>query len=137
MVKLLFLVSTGDMKIERPLSSLKATNGLMSGYAPRPHKRKRKGLRLAVFLLLAAVASLVAVDKANANYIWECQDDITWELGQNKDITMIPPDDKITVLQWILPEKVRGLSREIKSKSDAAIIPLSDMKRASKNTKKK
>ena len=109
-VKLLFLVSTGDMKIERPLSSLKATNGLMSGYAPRPHKRKRKGLRLAVFLLLAAVASLVAVDKANANYIWECQDDITWELGQNKDITMIPPDDKITVLQWILPEKVRVLS---------------------------
>ena len=34
-------------------------------------------------------------------------------------------------------EKVRRLSREIKSKSDAAIIPLSDMKRASKNTKKK
>ena len=87
------------MKVERPLSSLKATNGLMSSYAPRPHKRKRKGLRLAVVLLLAAVASLMAVDKANANYIWEYQDDITWQLGHDKDITMVPPDDEIFVLQ--------------------------------------
>ena len=81
-----FFDTNRDMKIERPLSSLKATNGLMSSYAPRPHKRKRKGLRLAVILLLAAVASLVAVDKAKANYIWECQDDITWQLGHDKDM---------------------------------------------------
>ena len=98
------------MKIERPLSSLKATNGLMSSYAPRPHKRKRKGLRLAVLLFLTAVVSLVAVDKANANYIWECQDDIGWELGHDKDITMVPPDDEIIVLQWIPPNKVVVLS---------------------------
>ena len=102
----------GDMKIERPLSSLKATNGLMSSYAPRPHKRKRKGLRLAVILLLAAVASLVAVDKAKANYICEYQDDITWQLGHDKDITMVPPDDEIIVLQWLPPNRVVVLSGE-------------------------
>ena len=71
-----FFDTNRDMKIERPLSSLKATNGLMSGYDARSNKRKRKGLRLAVLLFLTAVASLVAVDKAKANYIWECQDDI-------------------------------------------------------------
>ena len=98
------------MKVERPLSSLKATNGLMSSYAPRPHKRKRKGLRLAVILLLAAVASLVAVDKAKANYIWECQNDIGWELGHDKDITMVPPDGEIIVLQWLPPNRVAVLS---------------------------
>ena len=38
-----------------------ATNGLARGYAPRPHKRKRKGLRLAVFALLRAVAGAVYV----------------------------------------------------------------------------
>ena len=47
------------MKVERPLSSLKATNGLMSGYGARPHKRKRKGLRFAVVVLILAVAGVV------------------------------------------------------------------------------
>ena len=98
------------MKIERPLSSLKATNGLMSSYAPRPHKRKRKGLRLAVLLFLTAVVSLVAVDKANANYIWECEDDIGWTLGAQKDATMVPPDNEIIVIQWVPPNKVVVLS---------------------------
>ena len=54
-----FFDTNRDMKIERPLSSLKATNGLMSSYAPRPHKRKRKGLRIAVVVLLLAVAGVV------------------------------------------------------------------------------
>ena len=36
-----------------------ATNGLARGYAPRPHKRKRKGLRFAVVVLLLALACVV------------------------------------------------------------------------------
>ena len=38
-----------------------ATNGLARGYGPRPHKRKRKGLRFAVVVLLLAVAGAVYV----------------------------------------------------------------------------
>ena len=38
-----------------------ATNGLARGYSPRPHKRKRKGLRFAVVVLLLAVAGAVYV----------------------------------------------------------------------------
>ena len=38
-----------------------ATNGLARGYAPRPHKRKRKGVRFAVVVLLLAVAGAVYV----------------------------------------------------------------------------
>ena len=37
-------------------SNVLATNGLARGYSPRLHKRKRKGLRLALFVLLIAVA---------------------------------------------------------------------------------
>ena len=58
------------------------------------------------------------------------------EIEYEKIDQCIPPDSK-TVPLTSKTEKVRRLSREIKSKSDAAIIPLSDMKRASKNTKKK
>ena len=36
-----------------------ATNGLARGYAPRPHKRKRRGLRFAVVVLLLALAGVV------------------------------------------------------------------------------
>ena len=36
-----------------------ATNGLARGYAPRPHKRKRKGLRFAVVVLLLALACVM------------------------------------------------------------------------------
>jgi len=57
------------MKIERPLSSLKATNGLTSSYAPRPHKRKRRELRLASLILLGAMASFVFIEKANTSDI--------------------------------------------------------------------
>ena len=42
-----------------------ATNGLARGYAPRPHKRKRKGLRFAVVVLLLAVAGAVYVYQTN------------------------------------------------------------------------
>ena len=42
-------------------SNVLATNGLARGYGPRPHKRKRKGLWLAFFLLLIAVAAVGAV----------------------------------------------------------------------------
>ena len=42
-------------------SNVPATNGLARGYGPRPHKRKRKGLWLAFFVLLIAVAGAVYV----------------------------------------------------------------------------
>ena len=41
-----------------------ATNGLARGYAPRAHKRKRKGLRFAVVVLLLAVGGVVYVDQS-------------------------------------------------------------------------
>ena len=42
-------------------SNVPATNGLARGYSPRPHKRKRKGLRFSVVVLLLAVAGAVYV----------------------------------------------------------------------------
>ena len=63
-----FFDTNWDMKIERPLSSLKATNGLMSGYDARPHKRKRKGLRFAVVVLLLAVAGVLYSNGVMAIY---------------------------------------------------------------------
>ena len=42
-------------------SNVPATNGLACGYGPRPHKRKRKGVRFAVVVLLLAVAGAVYV----------------------------------------------------------------------------
>ena len=42
-------------------SKVLATNGLARGYGPRPHKRKRKGVRFAVVVLLLAVAGAVYV----------------------------------------------------------------------------
>ena len=42
-------------------SNVPATNGLARGYGPRPHKRKRRGLRFAVVVLLLAVAGAVYV----------------------------------------------------------------------------
>ena len=42
-------------------SNVLATNGLARGYGPRPHKRKRKGLRFALVVLLLAVAGVVYV----------------------------------------------------------------------------
>ena len=42
-------------------SNVLATNGLARGYRPRPHKRKRKGLRFALVVLLLAVAGAVYV----------------------------------------------------------------------------
>ena len=42
-------------------SKVAATNGLAPGYGPRPHKRKRKGVRFAVVVLLLAVAGAVYV----------------------------------------------------------------------------
>ena len=42
-------------------SNVPATNGLARGYGPRPHKRKRKGLRFALVILLLAVAGAVYV----------------------------------------------------------------------------
>ena len=42
-------------------SDVPATNGLARGYGPRPHKRKRKGLRFALVVLLLAVAGAVYV----------------------------------------------------------------------------
>ena len=39
-------------------SNVPATNGLARGYGPRPHKRKRKGLRFAVVVLLLALAGV-------------------------------------------------------------------------------
>ena len=42
-------------------SNVLATNGLARGYGPRPHKRKRKGLRFALVVLLLALAGAVYV----------------------------------------------------------------------------
>ena len=42
-------------------SNVPATNGLARGYGPRPYKRKRKGLRFAVVVLLLAVAGAVYI----------------------------------------------------------------------------
>ena len=42
-------------------SNVLATNGLARGYGPRPHKRKRKGLRFALVVLLLAVVGAVYV----------------------------------------------------------------------------
>ena len=42
-------------------SNVLATNGLACGYGPRPHKRKRKGLWLAFFVLLLALAGAAYV----------------------------------------------------------------------------
>ena len=46
-------------------SNVLATNGLARGYGPRPHKRNRKGLRLALVVLLLAVAGAVYVYQTN------------------------------------------------------------------------
>ena len=46
-------------------SNVLATNGLARGYGPRPHKRKRKGLRFALVVLLLAVAGAVYVYQTN------------------------------------------------------------------------
>ena len=42
-------------------SNVPATNGLARGYGPRPHKRRRKGLRVALVVLLLAGAGAVYV----------------------------------------------------------------------------
>ena len=42
-------------------SKVPATNGLARGYGPRPHKRKRKGVRFAVVVLLLALTGAVYV----------------------------------------------------------------------------
>ena len=42
-------------------SNVPATNGLARGYAPRPHKLKRRGLRFALVVLLLALAGAVYV----------------------------------------------------------------------------
>ena len=42
-------------------SKVPATNGLARGYGPRPNKRKRRGLRPALAVLLLALAGAVYV----------------------------------------------------------------------------
>ena len=42
-------------------SNVPATNGLARGYGLRPHKRRRKGLRFALVVLLLALAAAVYV----------------------------------------------------------------------------
>ena len=46
-------------------SNVPATNGIARGYGPRPHKRKRKGLRFALVVLLLALAGAVYVYQTN------------------------------------------------------------------------
>ena len=46
-------------------SNVAATNGLARGYGRRPHKRKRKGLRFALVVLLLAVAGAVYIYQAD------------------------------------------------------------------------
>ena len=64
-------------------SNVPATNGLARGYGPRPHKRKRKGLRFALVVLLIAVAG--------AGYVY--QTDETPELPASIDRLTKPDAD--------------------------------------------
>ena len=64
-------------------SNVLATNGLARGYGPRPHKRKRKGLWLAFFVLLLALAGAV--------YVY--QTDQMAELQTSIDQLMTPDED--------------------------------------------
>ena len=64
-------------------SNVPATNGLARGYGPRPHKRKRKGLRFALVVLLLAVAG--------ADYVY--QTDQIQELPASIDQLTKPDED--------------------------------------------
>ena len=64
-------------------SKVPATNGLARGYGPRPHKRKRKGVRFALVVLLLAVAG--------AFYLY--QKDQMRELPASIDQLMKPDED--------------------------------------------
>ena len=46
-------------------SNVPATNGIARGYSPRPHKRKRRGLRFALVVLLLAVAVAIYVHQTD------------------------------------------------------------------------
>ena len=52
-----------DVSSDKLFSNTLATNGLARGYAPRPHKRKRSGLRFAIVVLLLAVAGALYVSQ--------------------------------------------------------------------------
>ena len=50
-----------------------ATNGLIRGYPPRSHKRKRRGLRFAFVILLLALASMVYFSSAASDKVMDQQ----------------------------------------------------------------
>ena len=52
-------VTNRDMSKNDMFSDIPATNGIARGYGPRPYKRRRKGLRLAVIVVLLALAGMV------------------------------------------------------------------------------
>ena len=52
-----------DVSSDKLFSNTLATNGLARGYDRRPHKRKRSGLRLAIVVLLLAVAGALYVSQ--------------------------------------------------------------------------
>ena len=54
------------MTKERLFANTLATNGLARGYGLRSHRRKRKGLWMAVFILLLALAGVVYINVAHA-----------------------------------------------------------------------
>ena len=64
-------------------NNVPATNGLARGYGARPHKRKRKGLRFALVVLLLAVVGAV--------YVY--QTDQIPELPASIDQLMKPDED--------------------------------------------
>ena len=66
-----------------------ATNGLARGYAPRPHKRKRKGLRFALAVLLLAVAGAVYVYQTDQ--MTELQTSIYQLTTPNEDVGKYGP----------------------------------------------
>ena len=51
-------------------SNVLATNGLARGYRPRPHKRKRKGLRFALVVLLLAVLGSRSEETSIEIWMW-------------------------------------------------------------------
>ncbi len=70
-------------------SNVLATNGLARGYGPRPHKRKRKGLWLAFFVLLIAVFSAVYVYQTDE--MAELQTSIDQLTTPNEDVGKYGP----------------------------------------------
>ena len=76
-------------------SNVPATNGLARGYGPRPHKRKRKGLRFALVVLLLALAG--AIYFYQTDQIPELPASIDQLMKPDEDVGKYGPRSKYTI----------------------------------------